>query len=192
MSRLVPLRLAGRMTNEFRIGTAGRSLVVATAVGSAVNGGVLFAFSSFVMPALDRLDPGESIAAMQAINVAAVGPAFMTVLFGTAALAAGTLVLGGRHWRSRTGKLLVVGSVLFLAGVIALTAGYHVPLNDALAPVDPARGDAARIWADYARGWTALNHVRAAAGVAAGVVLTVAATAPARAGRPVPDRVSTR
>lgn len=192
MSRLARLRLAGRMTNEFRIGTAGRSLVVAAAVGSAVNGGVLFAFSSFVLPALDRLDPAQSIAAMQAVNIAAVRPAFMAVLFGTAALAAGTLVLGARHRRTRTGKLLILGSLLFLAGVIGLTAGYHVPLNDALARFDPAHEDAARTWAAYARGWTALNHVRAAAGIAAGVVLSVAATALARAAHPAPERVAAR
>lgn len=48
--------------------------------------GVFFDFSAFVMPALKRLKPAESVAAMQSINVAAVTPAFVTALFGTAAV----------------------------------------------------------------------------------------------------------
>jgi uncharacterized membrane protein len=141
------------------------------AVGCAVNGGVLFAFSSFVMPGFNRLDPAAAIAAMNAVNVTAVRPAFMTVLFGTAALTVATGVLGLR----RRQKLLVIGSAVYLVGVIGLTMAYHVPLNDALARFDPATGDAARTWADYARGWTALNHVRALAGVTAAVLIGLSA-----------------
>ena len=64
-------------------------LVVTGAVGSGVVAGVLFAFSSFVMPALDRLPPERAIEAMQSINRLAVTPAFMTALFGTAAVSLG-------------------------------------------------------------------------------------------------------
>ena len=44
--------------------------------------GVFFTLSGFVMKALTRLQPAEGVAAMQAINVAAVTPAFMAALFG--------------------------------------------------------------------------------------------------------------
>ena len=163
-----------------------RSLAFAAAVGSAVTGGVLFAFSSFVMPALDRLDPADAIQAMNAINVAAVRPAFMTVLFGTAALTVCTAVAGIRRRGTGAGRLLIIGSVVYLIGVIGLTIAYHVPLNDALARFDPATGDAGRVWTDYRTGWTALNHVRALAGVAGAVLLGLAAlrvTTGTRAGR---------
>jgi uncharacterized membrane protein len=153
-----------------------RGLIFAAAVGSAVTGGVLFAFSSFVMPGLNRLDPADAIPAMNAINVAAVRPAFMTVLFGTAALTVVTIVTGIRHHDTRSGQLLIIGSAVYLIGVIGLTMAYHVPLNDALARFNPATGDAPRTWADYYRGWTALNHVRALAGVASAVLLGAAAT----------------
>jgi uncharacterized membrane protein len=53
------------------------ALLVA-ALGAA--GRAWFAFSAFVMPALDRLAPAQSIAAMNSINRLAVTPAFMTVL----------------------------------------------------------------------------------------------------------------
>ena len=61
------------------------ALAVATALGCGLNAGVFFAFSSFVMKALARLQPAQGIAAMQSINLVAVTPAFMTALFGTAA-----------------------------------------------------------------------------------------------------------
>ena len=72
-----------------RVGRMSPALFGRRARGGArrgVNGGVFFAFSSFVMPALQRLPDAQGIAAMQSINVTAVRPPFMAVLFGTAAL----------------------------------------------------------------------------------------------------------
>lgn len=62
-------------------------LTVVTALGCGLNAGVFFAFSSFVMKALARLQPAQGIAAMQSINLVAVTPAFMAALFGTAVAA---------------------------------------------------------------------------------------------------------
>jgi uncharacterized membrane protein len=152
------------------------TLVIAAAIGAALNGGVLFAFSSFVMPALHRLDPPAAITAMQSINVTAVRPPFMPALLGTAALTVVTVILGLRQWPTPAGKLLVAGSAVYLIGVIGLTMAYHVPLNNALATADPTASDAARTWADYSSGWTALNHVRATAGVLASALLIAAQT----------------
>src|SRR5215208_3318160 len=59
-------------------------LTLVTALGCGLSAGVFFAFSSFIMPALDRLAPGQSIRAMNSINKLAVTPVFMTALFGTA------------------------------------------------------------------------------------------------------------
>jgi uncharacterized membrane protein len=60
------------------------AVIVLTALGCGLNGGVFFAFSSFVMPALAKLRPAQGIAAMQSINLKAVTPAFMSALLGTA------------------------------------------------------------------------------------------------------------
>jgi hypothetical protein len=48
------------------------ALTVVTALGCGLNAGVFFAFSSFVMKALARLQPAQGIAAMQSINLVAV------------------------------------------------------------------------------------------------------------------------
>jgi uncharacterized membrane protein len=75
---------------------------LASALGCGLVAGVFFAFSAFVMPALKRLKPAEGIAAMQAINVAAVTPAFMTVLFGTAAVCGALAVRALLAWDERS------------------------------------------------------------------------------------------
>ncbi len=144
------------------------ALVVATvagAVGAGAVGGVFLGFSTFVMAALGRLADDEGAAAMQAINVTAVRPPFMAALFGTAAVCLGLGVAGLTSVEGSAGVLLEVGAVVYLAGVVALTIGFHVPRNDALAAVDPRSAEGAEVWRGYRSSWTAGNHVRALAGL---------------------------
>ena len=149
------------------------ALTIATAVGCGLNGGVFFAFSSFVMPGLARLRPPDGVAAMQSLNVTAVTPAFMTALFGTGALCVAVIVAGLAGLDEAYGGWLVAGGALYLAGSIVVTMLYHVPRNNALAVVDPATPEAARLWKRYLREWTRGNHVRAAAGIAAAALLVI-------------------
>jgi uncharacterized membrane protein len=150
------------------------ALTVATALGCGLNAGVFFAFSSFVMKGLARLEPAPGIAAMQAINVAAVTPAFMLALFGTAAACVALIVAALFTLDEAFAAYLIAGGALYLAGAIGLTIAYHVPRNEALATVEPATSAAAGRWDRYLREWTAWNHVRAAAALAAAALLTVA------------------
>ena len=61
-----------------------------------------------------------------------------------------------------------------VVGTFGVTLVFNVPRNDALAVVDPASAEGARLWAGYVRIWTAWNHVRTVAAVAAAAALTVA------------------
>ena len=45
------------------------TLIVVSALGSGLIGGIFFAFSSFIMKALARVPPTHGIAVMQSINV---------------------------------------------------------------------------------------------------------------------------
>ncbi len=150
-------------------------VALAAAVGAGVNGGVFFAFSSFVMPALRRLPDADGIAAMQSVNVTAVRPVFMSVLFGTAALCLVLIAWAIVSWDDAS-PWLIAGGALFLLGVIGVTIAANVPINDAVAALDPHAPGAARAWTDHARDWTLWNHVRAVAGAAAAVAFTVALT----------------
>jgi len=150
------------------------ALTLVAALGCGLIAGVFFAFSSFVMKALARLQPAQGVGAMQAINVAAVTPAFMAALFGTAVVCSILAVWAFFAWDERFAPYLLVGSLLYLVGTIVLTIAYHVPRNDALARVEPHSADAESHWTRYLSGWTAWNHVRAAAALAAAATLTIA------------------
>jgi uncharacterized membrane protein len=140
--------------------------LLVTAVLCGVAGGVFFAFSTYVMPALERLAPGQAVAAMQAINVAAVAP-FTTVQGAPALLSVALIVDALVDWRGTASALIVAAGVVYLAGLIGLTGGYHVPRNNALDRVDAAGPEAAAAWRRYAGPWTRGNHVRALAGMLA-------------------------
>jgi uncharacterized membrane protein len=150
------------------------ALTLATAVGCGLNGGVFFAFSSFVMPGLGRLRPSEGAAAMQSINVTAVTPVFMTALFGTGLACLVLVGWGLVELDEPYAGWLIAATALYLVGVIGLTGVYHVPRNNALARVDPASEEGARVWKTYLVEWTRMNHVRSAAGLAAAALLAVA------------------
>ncbi len=150
------------------------ALTLVTALGCGLIAGVFFAFSSFVMKALARLPAAQGVAAMQEINVAAVSFAFMLALFGTAVACAALAVWALLAWHEPFAPYLLASSALYLVGVIVLTIAYHVPRNEALARVEPHRADAESHWTRYLSGWTAWNHVRAAASLAAAATLTIA------------------
>jgi uncharacterized membrane protein len=51
---------------------------------------------------------------------------------------------------------------------------FNVPRNNALAAVAPESAEGAGLWARYVAGWTAWNHVRTGACLAAAAALTMA------------------
>jgi uncharacterized membrane protein len=144
------------------------------ALGCGVVAGVFFAFSAFVMRALDRLPAPRAVAAMQEINAAAPTPAFMAVLFGTA-LACGVLIPWSLFvWGGPSAVYLLVGGGLYLICAIGPTIVYHVPRNEALAKVEPRGVEAESRWSSYVASWTAWNHLRFAGALAAAASLVMA------------------
>lgn len=144
-------------------------LVVAAAVATGLAGGVLYAFSAFVMAGLRRLDPGEGAAAMRSINVTAVRPPLMLLLAASVLLPAGAAVVGLVGGEAGAGWALA-GVVVALVGVLGITAVGNVPLNDRLdAATDPAAE-----WSTFVPRWLAWNHARTAAGALATALLAVA------------------
>ena len=142
-------------------------LTVLAAVGSGVMGGLMFAFSTAVMAALARIAPAGGIAAMQAVNVVILNPLFLVAFLGPALLSvvlAGAALLG---WPVGSPLAIYAGAALYLVGVIGVTMVFNVPMNDALAAVDPSSGEGSAVWANYLANWTRWNHIRALSGATA-------------------------
>ncbi len=150
------------------------ALAFSAALGSALMAGVFYAFSTFVMGALSRLPSTQGIAAMQSINIVVINPWFMAVFLGTAGLGVALATAGLLRGATPGGVECLAGSALYLGGVIAVTMWANVPLNDALARVDPTTTEAASLWTRYLHDWTFWNHVRAGAGLLAAAAWVVA------------------
>ncbi|WP_315785737.1 DUF1772 domain-containing protein [Fischerella sp. JS2] len=143
-------------------------------LGCGLVAGVFFAFSTFVMSALARLQPAQGIAAMQSINITVINPLFMMALFGTAAACIFLAVSSLLKWHQLDAAYLLLGSLLYLVGTVGVTILFNVPLNDALATVDPSSTDSASLWNRYLTNWTKWNHIRTVAALAASALLTIA------------------
>ena len=92
-------------------------LFVVASVATAVNAGVFFAFSTFVMRAVDDLGPAGSVRAMQEINRRAPTPAFMALLFGSTLLAVASGAAD--RWRDFAAPWLRANHVRGVLGVLA-------------------------------------------------------------------------
>jgi len=149
-------------------------LVSGAAIASAVVGGVFYAFSSFVMAALRRLNPEEGMTAMQAINITAVQPGLMVPFFGTTLMHIAVAITAIMNWEDGVSYWLLVGSLSFIIATFALTAIYHVPRNNTLADTHVGDSNALHVWQRYLVEWTRGNHLRAAASMVAATALTIA------------------
>lgn len=139
-------------------------LTAIAALASALMGGVFFAFSSFVLPALGRIPPTEGIRAMQRINVDVFHWSFMTIFFGNPLVCLALAVLAFRQWEhDSAGPFTLAGAAVYLLGCFLVTVAGNVPRNNALAKVDADSVDAAREWRRFAQGWLWWNHVRTVA-----------------------------
>ncbi|MFF5018074.1 DUF1772 domain-containing protein [Streptomyces sp. NPDC001165] len=149
-------------------------LAVLGVLGTGLVAGVFCGFSTFVMPGLTALPPAQGVAAMKAINVAAVRPAFMLVFIGSAVLCAITAVVTFVVWPDEGKAELLLGSALYLFGSFGLTMVANVPRNDRLARMAPGSPENTAYWPQYVREWTFWNHVRTVASAAAAVVYVLA------------------
>jgi uncharacterized membrane protein len=149
-------------------------LALLSALGCGLIGGVFFAFSTFVMKALANLPPGQGIAAMKSINVTVLNALFLGVFLGTALGCVILTVSSLLTWQKPGAAFLLAGSALYLLGTVLVTIVCNVPRNEALAVLDPASAESARLWTQYVASWTAWNHVRTVAALAASAAFIMA------------------
>jgi uncharacterized membrane protein len=147
---------------------------VTAAVGCALVAGLMFAFSTSVMPVLRRRPDAEGIATMQTINSAILNPLFGLVFGGTTVLCVVLAVTAPFTTEQSDATLRAIGSVLYVVGTFGVTMAINVPMNNAVDALDPTSDDGGTYWRTYLRRWTAWNHLRALLGTTASVVLILA------------------
>jgi len=147
-----------------------------SAIGCGLMAGVYFAFSTFIMTSLGRLDQAAGIAAMNAINVDIVRSLFMPLFLGTTLAGAALVVTGALRFSEPGAMSMIAGGCLYVIGMFVVTVVFNVPLNDALAAVKPSAPEAGEVWAAYLKDWVFWNHVRTVASVGGCALSIVALT----------------
>ena len=141
-------------------------------LGSALVGGIFFAFSSFIMKALAGVPSAEGIGTMQSINVVVINPSFMGAFFGTAVVSLVAIWLALAGWGHPSAPFFLGGALFYLVGTILVTIFGNVPLNDQLAAVSATDPGTREVWEHYLDRWTMWNHVRTAAAMVAALLYT--------------------
>lgn len=149
-----------------------------SALGAALMAGAFFAFSSFVMPALARLPTPQGIAAMQAINRAALQRPFLLTFVASGLACLLLALLSVAEWSDTRSRYRLAGSLVYLLGTFLVTRAANVPRNRALDKLDPSSADAGAQWLAYLSEWTAWNHLRSVAALAALALLVCSRLVP--------------
>ena len=138
-----------------------------SAIGCGLLAGLYFAFSAFIMTALGRIGQAAGVAAMNAINVAIVQSLFLPIFLATTTASAALAAIALFRWGEPGAMAMVAAGVLYVLGMFIVTMIFNVPLNNALAAVDPASSEAVSVWARYLTVWTTWNHVRTVSSIVA-------------------------
>lgn len=146
---------------------------IAAIVGSALIGGIFFAFSNFIMKALERVPASEGMLAMQTINITVLNRWFLGVFMGTAAVSLMLAIVAITAWTSPHSPYLLGGAVSYIGGTLLVTAFGNVPLNDELATFEAGDPGSTKIWDNYLDRWTALNSQRTGAALLAAVLFSI-------------------
>jgi uncharacterized membrane protein len=155
-----------------------KTLPLLMCLGAGIVGGVLFAFSTFVMKALGQLPVAQGIAAMQRINVVVLNPLFLGIFVATAILAGICVLAGFFPSGAPRSVLLLAAGLLYALGSFGVTAAFNVPRNERLARLDSDSPDAQAYWPVYMREWLFWNHVRSAASLASAACAAMALGSP--------------
>jgi len=133
-----------------------------SAIGCGLLAGLYFAFSTFIMTALGRIGQASGIMAMNAINTVIVQSLFMPLFLGTTLAGLLLAITAAFRWSEPGAAAMLAGGAFYVIGMFVCTVVFNVPLNNALAAVDPASVEGASVWTRYLTDWTLWNHVRTA------------------------------
>lgn len=147
-------------------------------VTTGLMSGLLYGWSVSVIPGTRRISAGNYVDTMQHINRAIINPAFVIPFMGIPLVLGGAAVMQFRAGDHRRGWLLAGATATYVVGVLGVTIGRNVPLNDALDAFD-LRGSTTdaidRRRASYETPWNRWHHLRTAGSVASFALAAAAA-----------------
>jgi uncharacterized membrane protein len=147
-------------------------------VTTGLMSGLLYGWAVSVIPGTKQVPAGNYVDTMQHINRAIINPAFVVPFMGIPLVLGGAAVMQFRAGDHRRGWLLAGAAITYVVGVLGVTIGRNVPLNDALDAFD-LRGSTSdaveRRRTTYERPWNRWHHVRTIASVGSFALAAAAA-----------------
>lgn len=154
------------------------ALLASGILTTGLMSGLLYAWSVSVMPGTRRVPDTTYIETMQSINRAIINPAFILPYMGVPALLAGASILQFRAGDNRRGMLLAGAAATYVVGVLGVTIGGNVPLNDSLDAFQLADSNEQAIAErrrSYEKPWNRWHYLRTAASIGAFALASAAA-----------------
>ena len=154
------------------------ALLGGSIVATGLMSGLWYGWAVSVIPGTRRIPDSTYIATMQSINKAIINPAFIIPFMGIPALLGGAAFVQFRAGDTRRGWLLAGAACTYVLGVLGVTIGGNVPLNDALDSFDLAGADDQAIGnrrRTYQTPWNRWHHLRTAANLGSFALATAAA-----------------
>ncbi|MBO0947037.1 anthrone oxygenase family protein [Fibrella forsythiae] len=144
-------------------------VLACAALTCALVAGLLFAYACSVNPGLNRLPDTAYVLAMQSINRKIQNPLFFSTFLGTALLLPVAAYMHYQPPLTPRFWLLTAAAATYLVGVIGITVGGNVPLNEALDAFSVDSATAQQIAESrnsFETPWNTLHTIRTVAAVA--------------------------
>lgn len=137
-------------------------------IAYALVGGVLLAFSDFIMRSLNTANSPGGIEVMQVINREVIKWLFMTLFLGMAAISVVIIGYAYVNLEGPVAMLIMLAAGLYIVGVFGVTVVFNVPLNNQLDGMEFTSQAALDFWTKrYLPNWTFWNSLRTFASVLA-------------------------
>ena len=147
-------------------------LLVIIILQIGLTSGLLFIFAFAVNPGLARLSEEEYFRAMKYINIVILNPIFFLVFMGPLITMP---ILTYMSWNDSSMFILIpISTILYLLGVLLITAIKNVPLNNKLEKLNSTEFKGVFIW--YRKPWNFWHNIRTFFGMISFLMLIIYTT----------------